>query len=302
MHRWKSFKVLLHSGLQQAHPDLCQIMEHLLSAPGQYLRPRLIFLCAQLFDIEESDYLNLACAIEYIHCSSLLHDDVMDHGEMRRGKLCAHRIWGNARAILAGDFLLVRAFYCLTSLQNHQVSVLLQNTTESLLNGQAAEYHMHTHSPIEHYLRLVEEKTAHLFAAACKGIALLACAHEDHVEAMWRFGLYLGMAYQLYDDKRDYERDPQFWTEGHDFVERKWTLPLLLGIKQDQEIARLCALDSHILTLEDKMCLADRIKPYLDQTFLIIQDYVNQAVLSLKSWPEQNVRQLVEYAHSLCSP
>jgi len=208
-----------------------QISEHIIAAGGKRLRPMLVLLAARALGYGGSDHVQTAAIIEFIHTSTLLHDDVVDESDLRRGRKTANALWGNAASVLVGDFLYSRSFQLMVELDRMQVMRILADTTNAIAEGEVLQL-LHVHNPDTDeaaYLRVIERKTAALFAAATRLGALLAGADERTQDAMARFGMALGYAFQIADDVLDYTADAATLGKnlGDDLAEGKATLPLI---------------------------------------------------------------------------
>src|SRR5690606_4500563 len=172
-----------------------------------------------------------AAVIEFIHTSTLLHDDVVDESDLRRGRSTANAVWGNATSVLGGDFLYSRSFQLMVELEPMQVQRILADTTNRIAEGEVLQL-LHVRNPDTDepaYLRVIERKTAVLFAAATRLGGLLAGADPDACDALHDYGLNLGYAFQVADDVLDYSADaePLGKNLGDDLADGKATLPLL---------------------------------------------------------------------------
>jgi octaprenyl-diphosphate synthase len=257
---WDLFEKTLINRLSSESPFLRDMIAYLVGAGGKRLRPQLVFLVARLLGEVSPRHILFAQALESIHSASLFHDDVIDQGETRRDQACAQHVWGNTRTILAGDFLLTRGFSLLIELADLELLRLMQRATQDLLEGQVQEYDLSQHSLVPEYIKMIEKKTASLFAAACQGAALLSGASLGHQQALYTYGLCLGTGYQLLDDSAEYDLSPTCWHKGHDFIEQKITYPLLLAHHaSDYSLSDLFSMD----------CF-DRVKtilaPFLEET------------------------------------
>ncbi len=208
-----------------------QISEYIINAGGKRLRPMLLLLSARALDYMGADAHQLAATIEFIHTSTLLHDDVVDESDLRRGRSTANAVWGNAASVLVGDFLYSRSFQLMVELESMPIQKILADTTNQIAEGEVLQL-LHVRNPQtseEAYLRVIERKTAILFAAATRLGALLAGADEATQEALHQYGLALGHAFQIADDVLDYTSDAQTMGKnlGDDLAEGKMTLPLI---------------------------------------------------------------------------
>ncbi|WP_374355315.1 polyprenyl synthetase family protein [Thermomonas sp.] len=208
-----------------------QVAEYIIGAGGKRLRPMLLLLTAGALGHRSADAHQLAAVVEFIHTSTLLHDDVVDESDLRRGRKTANAVWGNAASVLVGDFLYSRSFQLMVELERMDVQQLLANTTNTIAEGEVLQL-LHVRNPDTDqaaYLRVIERKTAVLFAAATRLGALLAGADAATCDAMHRYGMALGYAFQIADDVLDYASDAETLGKnlGDDLAEGKATLPLI---------------------------------------------------------------------------
>ncbi|MFC4727862.1 polyprenyl synthetase family protein [Coralloluteibacterium thermophilus] len=225
-----------------------QVAEHIVAAGGKRLRPMLVVLAARALGIEGAAHHTLAAIVEFIHTSTLLHDDVVDESDLRRGRRTANALWGNAPSVLVGDFLYSRSFQLMVELDSMQVMRILADTTNAIAEGEVLQL-LHVHNPDTDeaaYLRVIERKTAVLFAAATELGALLAGADAPTAAALREYGMQLGYAFQIADDVLDYTGDAGALGKnlGDDLAEGKATLPLIhaLGHADAAQRARLAAI------------------------------------------------------------
>jgi octaprenyl-diphosphate synthase len=211
-----------------------QIGEHIIAAGGKRLRPALLLIAAAALGHRGSEGHQLAAVVEFIHTATLLHDDVVDESDLRRGRETANALWGNAASVLVGDFLYSRSFQLMVELERPRVMRILADTTNAIAEGEVLQL-LHVHNPDTDeaaYLRVVERKTAVLFAAATQLGAVLAGADAATEQAMHEYGLQLGYAFQVADDVLDYQGDANALGKnlGDDLAEGKATLPLIHAI------------------------------------------------------------------------
>ena len=224
-----------------------QVAEYIIGAGGKRLRPMLLLLAARAPQARgtaarDADVHQLAAVIEFIHTATLLHDDVVDESDLRRGRRTANAVWGNAASVLVGDFLYSRSFQLMVELERPAVMRILADTTNQIAEGEVLQL-LHVRNPDTDeatYLRVIERKTAVLFAAATRLGALLAGADDASVEALHTYGLNLGFAFQIADDVLDYSSDAQTLGKnlGDDLAEGKATLPLIHAIQHSAAPAR----------------------------------------------------------------
>ncbi|HTA65528.1 MAG TPA: polyprenyl synthetase family protein, partial [Xanthomonadaceae bacterium] len=208
-----------------------QIGEHIVTAGGKRLRPMLALLAARAMGYRGDEHHQLAAIIEFIHTATLLHDDVVDESDLRRGRKTANALWGNAPSVLVGDFLYSRSFQLMVELERPQVMRVLADTTNAIAEGEVLQL-LHVRNPDTDeaaYTQVIERKTAVLFAAATRLGALLAGADAAAQQALHDYGLELGFAFQIADDVLDYTADSEALGKnlGDDLAEGKATLPLI---------------------------------------------------------------------------
>src|SRR5688500_11402301 len=175
-----------------------QVGEYIIGAGGKRLRPMLLLMAARALGHRGGDAHQLAAVVEFIHTATLLHDDVVDESDLRRGRRTANAVWGNAASVLVGDFLYSRSFQLMVELDRMEVMKILADTTNQIAEGEVLQWsHVRNADPAETaYLRVIERKTAVLFAAAtCLG-AVLAGADPRTCDALYDYGLNLGYAFQ----------------------------------------------------------------------------------------------------------
>lgn len=221
----------LHSNV----PLVENIGHYIVDAGGKRLRPLLVLLAAGALGDIKQEHIKLAAIIEFIHTATLLHDDVVDLSNLRRGRPTANAKWGNAPSVLVGDFLYSRAFQLLVGLGNFPLMQLLADTTNTIAEGEVLQLTKAGDATTDEaaYFKVIENKTAVLFAAATQGAGLVAQADNAICENLYRYGLHLGIAFQLADDVLDYLGDPEKMGKnvGDDLSEGKPTLPLIATLQ-----------------------------------------------------------------------
>jgi len=219
-----------------------QIAEHIVSAGGKRLRPMLVVLAGQAAGGAGPDHHQLAAIVEFIHTSTLLHDDVVDESDLRRGRRTANAIWGNAASVLVGDFLYSRSFQLMVELDRMEVMQVLADTTNRIAEGEVLQL-LHVRNPDTDeaaYLRVIERKTAVLFAAGTRLGALASGAGQAVQQALYDYGMNLGYAFQIADDVLDYTADAADLGKnlGDDLAEGKATLPLIHAMARSDAATR----------------------------------------------------------------
>lgn len=216
------------------------IGEHITSSAGKRLRPALVILSSGLFGPIAKKHHQLAAIIEFIHTATLLHDDVVDESQLRRGKSTANHVFGNAASVLVGDFLYSRAFQMMVTLKNMRVMEILSEATNTIAEGEVLQLlNLHNASITESdYLKVIHYKTAKLFEAAARlGAVLDNSSSKEDEDALALYGMHLGTAFQLVDDVLDLNGDAEKIGKnlGDDLSEGKPTLPLLHAMHKSSE-------------------------------------------------------------------
>ena len=212
-----------------------QLGYYIISGGGKRIRPMIAVLAARAVNYSGKQHVTVAALIEFIHTATLLHDDVVDESDMRRGKATANAAFGNAASVLVGDFIYTRAFQMMTSLGSLRVLALMSEAVNVIAEGEVLQL-MNCNDPDiteESYMRVIYSKTARLFEAAAQSSAILADASPEQERALQDYGRYIGTAFQLIDDLLDYSADGQTLGKnvGDDLSEGKPTLPLLHAMR-----------------------------------------------------------------------
>ena len=213
-----------------------QLSQHIILSGGKRLRPMLVMLAAKACNYHGEDDALLAAVVEFIHTATLLHDDVVDDSNMRRGQQTASNIWGNEAAVLVGDYLYSRAFQMMVRAQSMAIMDLLANTTNTIAQGEVLQLLNINDADTseEKYHQVIYAKTACLFEAACQIGAMLAKTSSVTEQALQAYGKHLGIAFQLVDDALDYSAQSEELGKnvGDDLAEGKPTLPLIHAMKK----------------------------------------------------------------------
>lgn len=212
-----------------------QVGEYIINSGGKRLRPALVVLSAEAFGYRGKHHHNLAAVVEFIHTATLLHDDVVDESELRRGRATASALFGNAASVLVGDFLYSRAFQMMVEVGEMRVMQTLADATNTIAEGEVLQL-LNCHDAdvdAANYMHVIHCKTAKLFEAAMRLGAILGAAPGADEEAAARYGMHLGTAFQLVDDVLDYSADEQQTGKhlGDDLAEGKPTLPLIYAMQ-----------------------------------------------------------------------
>jgi octaprenyl-diphosphate synthase len=213
-----------------------EVIHHLIGSGGKRFRPLLLLATSALCGYRGEKRYPLSAVIEFIHTATLLHDDVIDAAETRRGKISANNVWGNAACVLVGDFLYSKSFKLMTEHGNLAIIKLLSTTTNTMSEGEVFQLIKCGDINIteKEYLTIIEKKTATLISAACAVGGILGNASDSQIEALTRFGMRLGSAFQITDDTLDYvAKEEEFGKAiGKDLEEGKITLPLIRTFKK----------------------------------------------------------------------
>ncbi|MFG1224210.1 polyprenyl synthetase family protein [Xanthobacter wiegelii] len=219
-----------------------EVANHLISSGGKRLRPMLTLACAALAGYRGEGHVKLAASVEFMHTATLLHDDVVDESDMRRGKLAARKLWGNEASVLVGDFLLGQAFKMMVEVGSMTCLDILSTAACVIAEGEVMQLAAakNTATSEDDYLAVIRGKTAELFAAACEVGAVLAQRPKAEQAACRSYGMNLGIAFQLVDDALDYGGSQAKLGKnvGDDFREGKITLPVLLAFRRGDEKER----------------------------------------------------------------
>jgi octaprenyl-diphosphate synthase len=213
-----------------------EVIHYIIGSGGKRFRPLLLLAASSLCGYRDDKRYPLSAVIEFIHTATLLHDDVIDVAETRRGKVSANNVWGNAASVLVGDFLYSKSFKLMTDHGNLAVIKLLSETTNTMSEGEVFQLIKRGDINIteKEYLSIIEKKTAILISAACAVGGILGNASGVQIEALTRFGMRLGSAFQITDDTLDYvAKEEEFGKAiGKDLDEGKMTLPLIRTMKK----------------------------------------------------------------------
>jgi octaprenyl-diphosphate synthase len=232
-HDMNAVNAVILDRMQSDVPLIPELAGHLIAGGGKRMRPMLTLACARLLDYPGTRHHKLAAAVEFIHTATLLHDDVVDGSDLRRGRRTANIIWGNPASVLVGDFLFSRSFELMVEDGSLKVLRILSNASAVIAEGEVNQLtaQRQVNTTEERYLDIIGAKTAALFAAACRIAAVVAERSEADELALDAYGRNLGIAFQLVDDAIDYASDAETMGKGvgDDFRDGKVTLPVILA-------------------------------------------------------------------------
>jgi len=235
----RAVDALIQQRLQSDVVLVNQLSHYIINSGGKRLRPMLALLMARACGYDGEKHVDIAAIVEFIHTATLLHDDVVDESEMRRGKDTANNVWGNQAAVLVGDFLYSRAFEMMVDVDEMRVMNIMASTTNIIAEGEVLQLLNinDSNTSEERYLEVIYSKTAKLFEAACQlGAVLSGLSREDEL-VVAKFGTHLGTAFQLVDDILDYSADSDEMGKnvGDDLAEGKPTLPLIYALSESEK-------------------------------------------------------------------
>ena len=279
------------------------VASHVLAAGGKRLRPLLTLLVSRALGYTEEDCYSLACSVELLHSATLLHDDIIDDADLRRGTPAAHTIFGNTKTVLAGDVLLAQANRIVARYNNPRMTDCIADAIVATATGEIAEieYLFSTDHPKEVYIDIIKGKTAYMIQASCQLGAQIANATPEQEQAAIDFGVNLGIAFQIVDDALDFapsSKDIGKPVAG-DLREGKMTPPLIIyrdSLAGDEREAFLDKFRNASFTEEEILSTAATIRTLGidDQTRELADDYLHKAAKALKALPECPERTVLE--------
>jgi octaprenyl-diphosphate synthase len=297
---------LIYSQLQSDVALINQLGIYIVNGGGKRMRPMLTVLAAQALNYQGKDHISIAAIIEFIHTATLLHDDVVDESNMRRGRETANALFGNSASVLVGDFLYTRSFQMMTKLNNMQIMDILSDATNIVAEGEVLQL-MNCNDPDtteESYLEVIYCKTAKLFEAATRLAAVISNQSNAIENAMLDYGKYLGTAFQLVDDIMDYTADAKAMGKnvGDDLAEGKPTLPLLYamqhGTPEQTQLIRDAIEHCNGMDNLDAILQAMNDTGSLEYTQKKAEEAADQAITALSIIPDSEHKQaLIALAH-----
>jgi octaprenyl-diphosphate synthase len=298
---------LISRSLESDVALVSQVSEYIVMSGGKRLRPLIVLLAARGLGYNGEQHIRAAAIIEFIHTATLLHDDVVDSSERRRGQDSANTVFGNQASVLVGDFLYSRSFQMMVDIGDMRVMQILADATNTIAAGEVQQL-MNVHDPETteaEYQQVIYRKTARLFEAGAQIAAVLARQDDAVEQAMIRFGQHLGTAFQLVDDALDYDAsaDELGKNLGDDLAEGKPTLPLIYAMQNGTEAQRELIREAIVEGGREQMSeiqAAIRDTGALDYTAQRARDAAVAAVAELEKMPHNEYRQalvsLAEFA------
>jgi len=286
-----------------------EIAKHLISSGGKRLRPMLTLACADMFGYRGDGHVTLAASVEFMHTATLLHDDVVDESDMRRGKLAARKLWGNQASVLVGDYLLGQAFKMMVDVGSLEALRILSSASAIIAEGEVLQLGAAKNIATSEadYLRVIEAKTAALFAAAAEVGPVIAGQNEQMKQAARTYGMELGYAFQLVDDALDYGGTSADLGKdvGDDFREGKITLPVVLAVARgtdgDRTFWKRC-LEGEDIEDGDLEQAIELLKKYdaLSDTVDRARNYGDKALKALDPMPKGSHNDALADAVAFC--
>ncbi|GAA4819487.1 octaprenyl diphosphate synthase [Marinicella pacifica] len=275
-----------------------QIGRYIINNGGKRLRPVIMMLLARALDYSGNQHINLAAVVEMIHTATLLHDDVVDESDRRRGEKTSHEIWGNAASVLVGDYLYSKSFKMMVTADSMDVMSVMSKATNTISEGEVQQLLSIGDQTLteDNYYQIIANKTAKLFEAACELIAIITATSVHQRQQMAQFGMLLGSAFQIADDVLDYtaEDDALGKNIGDDFQEGKLTLPLIYLLKNGTKLQKQAV--SQALsdpTAADFMALRQLVidSKAIEYTQQQAQSKAQQAAQCLSELPDSQAKQ-----------
>jgi len=293
----------IHHNLQSDIAMIPAVGHYIINSGGKRLRPLLSLLIAKMFNYKGERHIPLSVVVEFIHTASLLHDDVVDSSDLRRGNPSANGVWGNQASVLVGDYLFSRSFQMLVQDDDMKMLKLMSDVTNALAEGEVLQLSRTFHIEMNEAecLEVIERKTAVLFAAAAEVGAYVSGQPEDVVKSMAEYGMCLGVAFQLMDDALDYtvETEDAGKPVGHDLEEGKITLPLIHAMHQDEALlARVHTIaerEEEPYQGDDRLWVRQRVLQHGGAAYAMqrAQDYADRAKKCLPETANPSIRQLL---------
>ncbi len=294
-----NINIELKKDLTSNVPLINELSNYLIQSGGKRIRPLLTVLSGRICNIDIDKTLNIAIIFEYLHSATLLHDDVVDESDARRGKKSSNIIWGNNIAVLVGDYLLGKALLNATNAQNMKIMTILANTACTMSEGELLQLQKKADIKITEndYYNMIRKKTAELIASACQTGAFMADVEKEKEEAVYNYGINIGMAFQIIDDALDYisSKDIMGKEPFKDIREKKVTLPLIQAIDKCSEnefkiIKKLFKKET--LNNKDVQFITGLIHTYhcVEQTTETAEKFILNAKKCLNIFPQSHAR------------
>lgn len=290
--------VVINQAVQSDVALISQIGQYIISAGGKRLRPVITILAGKVLGYDHDKLYSLAAMVEFIHTSTLLHDDVVDESELRRGRKTANNLFGNAAAVLVGDFLYTRAFQLMVGSGSLKILEVMADATNIIAEGEVLQLMNIGNTAITEaeYLQVIQYKTAKLFEAAAQVGAIMADATPEQEQALKDYGMYVGTAFQIIDDVLDYSGNAEQIGKnvGDDLAEGKPTLPLIYLMQQGSPEAAAdvrAALENADRSYFEKIHAHVTQSQALPYSIAQAEAAVAKAIAALEQLPDNEVSQ-----------
>ena len=293
---------LIIDNMQSSVPLIPQLAGYLIASGGKRIRPLMTLAATRLFDTETTRPYRLAAAVEFIHTATLLHDDVVDESDQRRGKPSANTVFGNQSSVLVGDFLFSRSFELMVEDGSIEVLRILSNAAAVITEGEVLQLSIQSklETTLDQYLEVIAAKTAVLFAAACE-IGPVIAGQSAFQKSLHDYGHHLGMVFQIADDLLDYQADEVELgkTVGDDFREGKMTSPVIYALQNandDEKTFWKRTFEDHNQTEDDLQTAKSIIKNHKadEKAYLLAKSYVDKAIDALAPLPASPLKSILQ--------
>ncbi|MDL4840800.1 heptaprenyl diphosphate synthase component II [Aquibacillus rhizosphaerae] len=294
----------LEQTIQAKHPVLREASTQLLQAGGKRLRPVFVLLAGMFGDFNIDKIKTVAVSLELIHMASLVHDDVIDESELRRGKPTVKAKWDNRVAMYTGDYIFARSLEYLSTLENPKAHKILSNAMVELTIGEMEQIKdkFNLDQNLRTYLRRIKRKTALLISSSCSLGAIVSDTSAEYEKRLYKYGYYIGMSYQIIDDILDFtSTEAQLGKPaGSDLLQGNLTLPVLIAMQDESFFNQLSQLfndrDLDTLTPTDIQPLIDKIKSSdaIEKSYELSESYLAKAYESLEGLPNIKAKQTLE--------
>jgi geranylgeranyl pyrophosphate synthase len=288
-------KRALIAAAQVDDPLLAELLEYAVGSRGKRLRPALTLLCGKFYHYEASLLIPMAAAVELLHTATLVHDDIVDHSPIRRGKPTVSQAWGENRALLLGDYLFAKAGRLCADTDNLRVIKLFAQTLMTISGGEVrqTDFVFNRKTARDYYFSWISAKTACLFSLACESGAILSRSPEKAITALHSYGHNFGMAFQVMDDVLDFTGDAKEVGKpvGSDLAEGAVTLPTILYAEAHPEDDLVKTVIEH-KNPEDIARVVERIRnsSVIDECLKIASDFCSRASQAIEILPDSSIR------------
>lgn len=297
-----AIETALHTAIQAEHPVLRKASTQLLNAGGKRIRPVFVLLCGQMADEHPDRLLTVAVSLELIHMATLVHDDVVDDAELRRGKPTIKYQYNNRVAMYTGDYILARALEYITQLNQPDIHRLLSETLVEVCVGEIEQikYKYNWNQQLRDYLRRIRRKTALLIATSCKLGALAGGTSQQDARKLYQYGYYIGMSYQIIDDILDFTSSEKVLGKptASDLLQGNVTLPVLFAMKNKdfkEKLEQTLQKPEVINETEFTELLSILHKTdAIEQSYQVSEQYLNKALMALQGLPNKKAKRALD--------